>query len=431
MSDAQLILAIAFPLMLLAGVPIYAALGITGLAVSYVTDAPLVFASQNVLNGLDKFALLAIPAFILAGNIMEKGGITRDIIGIFRHAFGHIPGSLGLVTIFSCMFFAAISGSGPGTVAAIGAIMIPAMIRYGYPPAYAASVSATGGTLGVMIPPSNPLIIYGIIANVSIADLFAAGMIPGVMTAFMLAGVAYLLARRMGAVVEVDDDTPRVSIWRLVWKAKFALALPVLILGGIYSGVFTPVEASVCAVIYALVVSVVVYRELTWSALMEAFDGAIKLGGALMIIVACSTVFATVITLERIPQSVLETFGGVTESAIVILLLICVFLIVIGTFMETISAIIILAPILVPLVVSFGIDPVHFGIILIVTIEIAFLTPPLGVNLFVASQIANIKFEKVAVAILPFVFTLIVSMLIVIFFPQLSLWLPEVLRSLR
>lgn len=431
MSDAQLILAIAFPLMLLAGVPIYAALGITGLAVSYVTDAPLVFASQNVLNGLDKFALLAIPAFILAGNIMEKGGITRDIIGIFRHAFGHIPGSLGLVTIFSCMFFAAISGSGPGTVAAIGAIMIPAMIRYGYPPAYAASVSATGGTLGVMIPPSNPLIIYGIIANVSIADLFAAGMIPGVMTAFMLAGVAYLLARRMGAVVEVDDDTPRVSIWRLVWKAKFALALPVLILGGIYSGVFTPVEASVCAVIYALVISVVVYRELTWSALMEAFDGAIKLGGALMIIVACSTVFATVITLERIPQSVLETFGGVTESAIVILLLICVFLIVIGTFMETISAIIILAPILVPLVVSFGIDPVHFGIILIVTIEIAFLTPPLGVNLFVASQIANIKFEKVAVAILPFVFTLIVSMLIVIFFPQLSLWLPEVLRSLR
>ena len=431
MSDAQLILAIAFPLMLLAGVPIYAALGITGLAVSYVTDAPLVFASQNVLNGLDKFALLAIPAFILAGNIMEKGGITRDIIGIFRHAFGHIPGSLGLVTIFSCMFFAAISGSGPGTVAAIGAIMIPAMIRYGYPPAYAASVSATGGTLGVMIPPSNPLIISGIIANVSIADLFAAGMIPGVMTAFMLAGVAYLLARRMGAVVEVDDDTPRVSIWRLVWKAKFALALPVLILGGIYSGVFTPVEASVCAVIYALVVSVVVYRELTWSALMEAFDGAIKLGGALMIIVACSTVFATVITLERIPQSVLETFGGVTESAIVILLLICVFLIVIGTFMETISAIIILAPILVPLVVSFGIDPVHFGIILIVTIEIAFLTPPLGVNLFVASQIANIKFEKVAVAIMPFVFTLIVSMLIVIFFPQLSLWLPEVLRSLR
>ena len=440
MSDVHLVLVVVFPLLLLLGIPIYASLGIVGLIISYLTDAPLVFATQKVLNGLDKFALLAIPSFILAGNIMEKGGITNDIIGIFRHAFGHIPGSLGLVTIFSCMFFAAISGSGPGTVAAIGAIMIPAMIRYGYPPSYAASVSATGGTLGVMIPPSNPLIIYGVIANVSIADLFAAGMLPGLMTAFMLAGVAYLLARRMGAVMATPDDadtrtsapsTSPESIWRLIWQAKFALFLPVFILGGIYSGIFTPVEASVCAVVYALVVSLVVYRQLTWAGLMEAFDGAIKMGGALMIIVACSTLFATVITLERIPQSIVETFGGITESAILVLLLICLFLIIIGTFMETISAIIILAPILVPLVVSYGINPIHFGIILIVTIEIAFLTPPLGVNLFVASQIAKIKFEKVAITILPFVFTLIVSMLIVIFFPGLSLWLPELFRSWR
>lgn len=431
MSDVHLILAVLFPLMLLAGIPIYAALGITGLVVSYWTDAPLVFATQNVLNGLDKFPLLAIPGFILAGNIMERGGITEDIIRIFRHAFGHIPGSLGLVTIFSCMFFAAISGSGPGTVAAIGAIMIPAMIRYGYPPEYAASVSATGGTLGVMIPPSNPLIIYGIIANVSIADLFAAGMLPGLMVALMLAAVAYVMARRMGAVMEVDEDAPKTSILRLLWQGKFALFLPVFILGGIYSGLFTPVEAAVCAVIYALAVSLVVYRQITWSKLMEAFDGTVKLSGALMIIVACSTLFATVVTLEQIPQDVTELMGGVTQSPIVLLLLICAMLIVIGTFMETISAIIILAPILVPLVRSFGIDPVHFGIILIVTVEIAFLTPPLGVNLFVASQIAKIRFERVAVAILPFVATLIGAMLIVILIPQLSLWLPELLRSWR
>ena len=431
MNEVYLILLILFPLLLIAGIPIYAALGITGLAVSYVTDAPLVFATQNVLNGLDKFALLAIPGFILAGNIMEKGGITEDIIRIFRHAFGHIPGSLGLVTIFSCMFFAAISGSGPGTVAAIGSIMIPAMIKYGYPPQYAASVSATGGTLGVMIPPSNPLIIYGIIANVSIADLFAAGMLPGLFTAFLLGVVAYLLARRTGAVMTDSDDAPDVSIWRLVWQAKFALFLPVFILGGIYSGIFTPVEAAVCAVVYALLVSLLIYRQLTWEALKVAFEGAVRLGGALMIIVACSTLFATVVTLERIPQQVVETFGGITDSAIVILLLICAMLIVIGTFMETISAIIILAPILVPLVKSYGVDPVHFGIILIVTVEIAFLTPPLGVNLFVASALANIRFERVAIAILPFVFTLIVAMLIVIFFPGLSLWLPETLRDLR
>ncbi len=431
MNEVYLVLLVVFPLLLFLGIPIYAALGITGLAVSYLTDAPLVFATQNVLNGLDKFALLAIPAFILAGNIMEKGGITEDIISIFRHAFGHIPGSLGLVTIFSCMFFAAISGSGPGTVAAIGAIMIPSMIKYGYPPEYAASVSATGGTLGVMIPPSNPLIIYGIIANVSIADLFAAGMLPGLFTAFLLAGVAYVLARRSGAVMQVDESVERENIWRLVWKAKFALFLPVFILGGIYSGVFTPVEASVCAVVYALLVSVVVYRQLTLLKLRAAFENAVRLGGALMIIVACSTLFATVITLERIPQDVVASFAGITDSATVILLAICAMLIIVGTFMETISAIIILAPILVPLVTSYGVDPVHFGIILIVTIEIAFLTPPLGVNLFVASQIANIRFERVAVAIVPFVLTLMVAMLIVIFFPQLSLWLPETLRSLR
>lgn len=431
MNNVYLILCVLFPVLLLFGLPIYVSLGIVGLTISYVTDAPMVFATQNVLNGLDQFPLLAIPAFILAGNIMEKGGITEDIISIFRHAFGHITGSLGLVTIFSCMFFAAISGSGPGTVAAIGAIMIPAMIKYGYPASYAASVSATGGTLGVMIPPSNPLIIYGIIANVSIADLFAAGMIPGIMTALMLAFVAYLLARRAGAVMTKDESTPRGNIWQLLWKAKFALFLPIFILGGIYSGIFTPVEASVCAVVYALVVSVVVYRQLTWSGLSLAFEGAVKLGGALMIIVACSTLFATVITLERIPQDVVATFSGLTDSPIVIILIICALLIVIGTFMETISAIIILAPILVPLVTSYGINPVHFGIILIVTIEIAFLTPPLGVNLFVASQIANIKFEKVAIAILPFVATLMLAMLIVILFPQLSLWLPETLRSLR
>ncbi|MDA0355244.1 MAG: TRAP transporter large permease [Proteobacteria bacterium] len=431
MNEVYVILLVLFPTLLFLGIPIYAALGITGLSISFLTDAPLVFATQNVLNGLDKFALLAIPSFILAGNIMQKGGITEDIISIFRHAFGHIPGSLGLVTIFSCMFFAAISGSGPGTVAAIGAIMIPSMIKYGYPPEYAASVAATGGTLGVMIPPSNPLIIYGIIANVSIADLFAAGILPGLFVAFLLAGVAYVLAIRSGAVVKVDHSIERQSIWRLLWKAKFALFLPILILGGIYSGFFTPVEASVCAVVYALIVSVVVYRQLTLSGLRDAFENAVRLGGALMIIVACSTLFATVITLERIPQDVVSSFSGITESATLILLLICLMLIIIGTFMETISAIIILAPILVPLVKSYGIDPVHFGIILIVTIEIAFLTPPLGVNLFVASQIANIKFERVAVAILPFVFTLILAMLIVIFLPQLSLWLPETLRSLR
>jgi C4-dicarboxylate transporter DctM subunit len=429
MSDVALVLAIVFPLLLLVGLPIYAALGITGLILTYLTNTPLLFGTQSILNGLDNFPLLAIPAFILAGNLMEAGGITGDIIRIFRRAFGHIPGSLGIVTIFSCMFFAAISGSGPGTVAAIGAIMIPAMVRQGYPAPFAAASSATGGTLGVLIPPSNPMIIYAIIANVSVIDLFAAGMVPGVIVGLTLALVAFLVGRRVGAVAErVTSEEEEVSIWRLLWQGKWALFMPVLVLGGIYSGTFTPVEASVVAVVYALAVSVIVYRTITWQSFVRAFDGAVLMGGALMIVVATSTLFARTITLERIPQELVEVFGQISTDPLVILLMINILLLVIGTFMETISAIIILAPILVPLVVSFGIDPVHFGIILIINIEIAFLTPPLGVNLFVGSQIAGVPIERVFKAIVPFIGALIGLLALITLVPELSLWLPSLLR---
>ena len=431
MNDVALALAVLFPVLLLLGVPIYAALGITGLVVTWLTNTPLIFATQSILNGLDNFPLLAIPAFILAGNLMESGGITNDIIRIFRRAFGHIHGSLGIVTILSCMFFAAISGSGPGTVAAIGAIMIPAMIRHGYPAPYAAAVSATGGTLGVLIPPSNPMIIYAIIANVSVTDLFAAGMLPGLVVGLTLAGVAFLAARRSGAVMDAPvaaESGPTESIPRLMWEGKWALAMPLLVLGGIYTGVFTPVEASVVAVVYALVVSLLVYRSMTWAGFNHAFEGAVLMGGALMIVVACSTLFARTITLERIPQELVALFSQISTEPLVILLMINVLLLIIGTFMETISAIIILAPILVPLVRSFGIDPVHFGIILIVNIEIAFLTPPLGVNLFVGAQIAGVPIEKVFRAILPFIAALIGLLALITLVPQISLLVPSLLR---
>ena len=429
MSDVQLVLAVFFPVLLFLGVPIYAALGLTGLLVTWLTDSPLAFATQSILNGLDNFPLLAIPMFILAGNIMERGGLTNDIINVFRRAFGHIPGSLGIVTIFSCMFFAAISGSGPGTVAAIGAILIPAMVKYGYPAPYAASVTATGGTLGVLIPPSNPMIIYAIIANVSIADMFAAGFVPGLLVGLSLATVAWWIARRAGITLAADENAGASdSVLALLWQAKFALAMPFIILGGIYTGLFTPVEAAVVAVFYALAVSLLVYRQLTWTALREAFDGAVRMSGALMIVVACSTLFARVITFERIPQELVTLFESVSAEPLVILLCINVLLLVVGTFMETISAIIILAPILVPLVRSFGIDPVHFGIILIVNIEIAFLTPPLGVNLFVGSQIAGIRIERVFRAIVPFILTLLALLLVVSLVPALSLFVPSLLR---
>ncbi|WP_280542350.1 TRAP transporter large permease [Chromohalobacter sp. 11-W] len=433
MTDVQLVLIILLPLLLLLGVPIYAAIGLTGFAATWLLGADLVFAAQSIFNGVDNFALLAIPAFILAGNIMEKGGLTHDIIRIFRRMFGHIHGSLGIVTILSCMFFAAISGSGPGTVAAIGSIMVPSMVRYGYPAPYAASVTATGGTLGILIPPSNPMIIYAIIANVSIADVFAAGLLPGLLMGTVLVGTAYIMAKRNGAVVapahEAEDESE--SLASLIWQAKFALFLPVLILGGIYSGLFTPVEASVVAVFYALVVARFVYRRLDLPALHQAFELTHRISGALMIVVACSALLAKAITLETIPQQISAAMAGISTDPLMILLWINIFLILVGTFMETMSAIIILAPILVPLVTAFGINPVHFGIILMINTQIAFLTPPLGVNLFVASQISQVPVEQIIRSILPFLLALLGVLALVTLFPQISLALPELLKSLR
>jgi len=430
MTPTQLSLAVLFPILLTIGVPIYVSLGLTGFAVAYFTDSPMQFASQTILNGVNQYPLLAIPAFILAGNLMEQGGITKHIVDIFRHMFGHIRGSLGIVTVFACMFFAAISGSGPGTTAAIGGIMIPAMMRYGYPPAYAAAVAATGGTLGVLIPPSNPLIIYGLIANASIRDLFIAGVIPGLLVGLALAGVAYGMAR-YHKIETIDRDVGgagRRSFISLVWEGKAALALPFLVLGGIYTGIFTPVEASVMAVVYSLLVGRFVYKSLGSAKLKTAFERTHVISGALMIVVACSTLFARVITFERIPQALVATFSDMASGPIGVLLLINLLLLIIGCFMETMSAIIILSPILVPLVKSFGVDPVHFGMVLIVNVEIAFLTPPLGVNLFVAAQIAGIKIEKMFMSVLPYLIALLCVLSLITLVPEISLWLPRLLR---
>lgn len=428
MSAVEIILSFLFPALLILGVPIYVSLGLVGFAAAFVLDNPMAVAAQSILNGLDKFPLLAIPAFIFAGNLMEQGGITQQIVRIFRQLIGHVAGSLGIVTIFSCMFFAAISGSGPGAAAAIGAIMIPAMIRDNYPPSYAAATAATGGTLGVLIPPSNPLILYAIIANTSIRDLFIAGVVPGILVGFVLAGIAYGMARWYGIKPVVPTKEEEQSIWKTLWQGKAALAMPFLILGGIYTGIFTPVEASVIAVVYALFVGGLVYRTLTLQKLKAAFERTHIISGALMIVVASSTLFARIITLERIPQTLVEIFSQATENPLIILLMINVLLLVIGCFMETLSAIIILGPVLVPLIMSFGIDPVHFGIILILNIEIAFLTPPLGVNLFVAAQLANIKIEQMIVAVLPFIFGLLAMLVVITLLPQISLWLPNLLR---
>lgn len=407
---------------LMLGVPIFATLGVPSLIELLTSPIPLESLAHSLFDGVDKFPLLAIPNFVLAGAIMSRAGITRDIIEVMRAIVGQAYGGLAIVTILSCMFFAAISGSGPGTVAAIGTLLIPAMKDDGYPKDFAAAVASSGGTLGILLPPSNPMIVYGVLASVSIGDLFLAGLLPGILMGALLVATTWFLSRRngyRGAVRQFD----RREFLTALWNAKFSLATPFVILGGIYGGIFTPVEASVVAVAYALLVGVVVKRSIGLADIWASLSEASTVCGGLIVIMGTAIFFGEFLALNLIPQKIAAALLDITSDPILMLLLIAAILIVLGTFMETLSTVIILTPILLPLIKQLGIDPVHFGIILVVTSEIGFLTPPLGVNLFVACGISGLTIEQVSKRVLPFIATIVVGLLLILFFPQISLFL--------
>lgn len=421
-----MIFVLAFLACLALGVPIFATLGIPALIELLGTPIPLASLAHSLFDGVDKFPLLAIPNFVLAGAIMAKAGITRDIVDVMRAVVGKAYGGLAIVTILSCMFFAAISGSGPGTVAAIGTLLIPAMKDDGYPKDFAAAVASSGGTLGILLPPSNPMIVYGVLASVSIGDLFLAGMLPGILMGALLIGTTYLLARRNGYRGAPQPFDRRVFLGSLN-RGKFSLATPFVVLGGIYGGVFTPVEASVVAVAYALLVGVAVKRSITLKGLWDSLSDASVVCGGLVLIMGTAIFFGEFLALNMIPQKVAASLLTLTTDPILMLLIISAILIVLGTFMETLSTVIILTPILLPLVKQLGIDPIHFGIILVVTSEIGFLTPPLGVNLFVACGISGLTIEQISRRVVPFILTIIAGLLILLLFPQISLILPRLL----
>ena len=409
---------------LVLGVPIFVTLGVPSLIELLSSPIPLASLAHSLFDGVDKFPLLAIPNFVLAGAIMTRAGITRDIIEVMRSVVGEAYGGLAIVTILSCMFFAAISGSGPGTVAAIGTLLIPAMKEDGYPKDFAAAVASSGGTLGILLPPSNPMIVYGVLASVSIGDLFLAGLLPGILMGALLIGTTYLLSRLKGYKGESRPFDARLFAASL-YKAKFSLATPFIVLGGIYCGIFTPVEASVIAVVYALLVGVIIKRTISFSSLWDSLSEASVICGGLILIMGTAIFFGEFLALNLIPQRIASSLLSVTSDPIVMLLIICAILIVLGTFMETLSTVIILTPILLPLIKQLGIDPIHFGILLVVTSEIGFLTPPLGVNLFVACGISGLSIEQVSRRVIPFIATIIVGLLILLFFPQVSLFLPS------
>jgi len=416
------IFVLVFIVCLILGVPVFVTLGVPSLVELLTSPVPLESLAHSLFDGVDKFPLLAIPNFVLAGAIMARAGITRDIIDVMRAIVGQAYGGLAIVTILSCMFFAAISGSGPGTVAAIGTLLIPAMKNDGYPADFAAAVASSGGTLGILLPPSNPMIVYGVLASVSIGDLFMAGLLPGILMGALLVLTTWLLSRRGRYRGEVRSFS-RAEFVHALWKAKFSLATPFLVLGGIYGGIFTPVEASVVAVSYALLVGLVIKRSIGFRAVWDALSEASTVCGGLIVIMGTAIFFGEFLALNMIPQKIAASLLNITHNANMMLLIIAAILIVLGTFMETLSTVIILTPILLPLVKQLGIDPIHFGIILVVTSEIGFLTPPLGVNLFVACGISGLTIEEVSRRVMPFIATIIIGLLILLFFPQISLFL--------
>ncbi len=357
--------------MFLLGMPIFMSLAIASM-VALLSGGylPMSVIHNSIFDGLNIFPLLAIPCFVIAGTLMEYGNITNQIINVVKQLVGRMHGGLGITTILACTFFAAISGSGPGTVAAVGTILIPAMVRSGYSRDYAGAVSSSGGTIGLLIPPSNPMIIYAILGNVSVTAMFTAGFIPGFIVGFAMSMTAWMIARRKGYMG--DENTPPFDLATFLTtcrKSFFSLMTPVVILGSIYSGLCTPVEAAVVAIAYAIVVGVVVNRALKPKHLYKALLEGALLSGAVLIIVGTSTLFGKILTFEQAPQKLAAAVMSFSTNPHVVMLLIIGVLILLGMFMETLSTIIILVPVLMPMLRLVGIDPIHFGIILVVTNE--------------------------------------------------------------
>ncbi|WP_067726106.1 TRAP transporter large permease [Oceanobacillus damuensis] len=401
-------------------VPIAIALAISASFIFLIQgDVSLIVIMQRMFNSVDSFPLLAIPFFILAGKLMESGGISRRLIHFANVIFGRVNGGLAIVSIAACAFFAAISGSAAATTAAVGSILIPAMVKKGYDKSFSTAIQAAGGTIGVMIPPSVPLVLYGVTAGVSISELFIAGVIPGVLVTLSLMILVYVISLKQG--YGGGETFTFKELTKAFFDAILAMLMPVIILGGIYGGIFTPTEAAVVAVVYGLIVGIVIYREIKLKDLPEIFSKSVVMSAVIMFIIAGASVFGYYLTRERVPREMAEFMLGITDNVIIALLIINLLLLIIGTFIETSAAIIIMTPILAPIATALGIDLIHFGIIMIVNLAIGFITPPVGVNLFVASNISGTKIEHVIRAIIPFIIVMIISLLVISFLPALSL----------
>jgi tripartite ATP-independent transporter DctM subunit len=391
------------------------------------TGSPMLISVKEMFNAINKFPLAAIPFFILAGNLMETGGISRRLVEFAKSIVGGVQGGLPMTCVLTCMIFAAVSGSSVATTFAIGAILIPALIKHGYPTTYAAALQATSAELGVIIPPSIPMILYGVSAEISIGELFIAGFGPGILIggALMLFVWAYCKWKGWGK----DDGEGRLPFGRAFLQAGWALLMPVIILGGIYGGVFTPTEASAVAVFYALIVGVVVYREIGLRDLYAILRKSVISSAVIMFIIANAGLFAFLITRAGVPDAIGRWLEAVLQSPGWFLLGVNAALFIIGMFIETSAAIIVLAPILAPVAQHFGIDPVHFGLIMVVNLALGMITPPFGVNLFAACTVARISLDRIVGHLVPFVLVVLACLMVITYVPWISLSLRDLVYA--
>jgi C4-dicarboxylate transporter, DctM subunit len=414
---------ICFFVLLFIGMPIAILMAVTT-AVSLLVHTPtsLLVLPQQLFNALDNFILLAIPFFILAGSIMTEGAMARRLIDVVNALVGGYPGGLAIATTLACIFFAALSGSSPATVVAIGSIMIPALIKAGYDERFSVGLVTSAGSLGIVIPPSIPMILYCLVMNVSVAELFMAGIGPG-----LLIGGVFILYTVVMAYKNKWYVAERISWWetlRILKTGFWGMMLPVIVLGGIYSGMFTPTEAAAVSVVYALFVELVIYREIRPIEVPQVCKQAAILSSCLLFILACAMTLIWLLTSERIPHQVADFITAHVSSPWVFLILVNVMFLIMGTVMENVSAMLILSPLFMETLNRFGIDYVHYGIIMVLVIEFGFLTPPFGLNLFVAMGLTDKSLMEVSRGVLPFLVLLLICLMLVTFIPAISLYLP-------
>jgi len=410
--------------MLLLSFPISILLGIvTTLAVHLHTATPLTILPQQLFNALDNFILLAIPFFILAGGIMTEGEIAQSLIDVMNVFVGRFNGGLALATVVACMFFAALSGSSPATVVAIGTIMIPALKKYGYDEEFATGLVTSAGSLGIVIPPSIPMILYCLVMNVSVAKLFMAGIGPGILIGVVFMGYTVFQAKRHGWSSHRKYSLKgSVAVLR---KGAWGLMLPIIVLGGIYTGIFTPTEAAAVSVVYALFVEFVIYKELTFKKLTKILIDSAVLSGALLFILSCAMTFVWLLTSEQIPQQVANAVVHYVHHWWTFLIAVNILFLIMGTFMDDVSAMLILSPIFLETLNRFHIDLIHYGVVMVLVIEFGFLTPPFGLNLFVSMGITKWPLTKVSRSVAPFILLLLLCVVLVTFIPQISTFLPK------